>query len=132
MVFDFVELALPDLKTVAEVKLLTRLVEGLIYSHAEAEQHLVYLALDHALEHEGQLKRLHQHHREIDNRLERVHSADTLADARRLLMAALGASREHFNSEERLIFPLVEEKLQEETLTALAQALRQRRMALAS
>jgi hemerythrin-like domain-containing protein len=42
--------------------------------------------------------------------------------ARRLLKAAITATREHFRGEERSVFPLLEKVLQEETLTKLGQS----------
>ena len=50
-VFDHVERSLPGVKQLAHVKELSRMVEGLLRSHAAAEEDLVLLALDHAPEH---------------------------------------------------------------------------------
>jgi hemerythrin-like domain-containing protein len=101
-------------------------IEGMLQRHAEAETHLAYLALDHALAHQGELERMHQDHHEIDARLRSVQSADSVAEARRLLDAALLASREHFQGEERTIFPLLEKVLQHDTLSALGNTWLQR------
>ncbi len=132
VVFDFIELALPDLRTLAEVKLLARLVEALLYGHAEAEENLAYVALDHVLAHEGQLDRLHQDHREIDGRLRGVRTAKEFGEARRLLNAAVLASRVHFDREEEAAFPLMEDALGSETLAELGAAWLERRKALVS
>lgn len=102
------------------------IVEGLLEGHAKTETNLAYLALDHVLEHNGELKRMHQDHHEIDDRLRKVHTANTCAQARRLLKAAIVASREHFQGEERSVFPLLERSLGEETLTALGETWMQR------
>ena len=88
-------------------------------SRAQAETDLAYLALDHVLEHNGELKRMHQEHQEIDDHLRKVHTAKTCAEARRLLKSALTTSREHFRGEERHVFPLLEKSLRPETLAAL-------------
>ena len=84
-VFDQIERVLPSLATPAEVKTMATIVEGLLEGHAKTETNLAYLALDHVLEHDGELKRMHQDHHEIDDRLRRVHTANTCAEARRLL-----------------------------------------------
>jgi hemerythrin-like domain-containing protein len=118
-VFDQIERALPSLTTPAEVSTIAGIVERLLEGHAKTETDLAYLALDHVLEHNGELKRMHQDHHEIDDRLRRVHTARTCAEARRLLKSAIGASRDHFASEEGSAFPLLEKSLQEETLTQL-------------
>jgi len=121
LVFDQIERVLPSLGTPAELRTMASIVEGLLESHARTETNLAYLALDHVLAHNGELKRMHQDHHEIDDRLRRVHTAKTCAEARRLLKVALLASREHFQLEERNVFPLLERALRKETLRALGQ-----------
>jgi hemerythrin-like domain-containing protein len=120
-VFDQIERALPSLTTPAEVKTMANMVEGMLEGHAKSETNLAYLALDHVLAHNGELRRMHQDHQEIDDRLRKVHTASTCAAARRLLKAAIAASREHFAAEERTVFPMLEGALQEDTLTELGQ-----------
>ncbi len=118
-VFDQIERALPSLDTPAAINTMARLVEGLLEGHAKTETNLAYLALDHVLAHKGELKRMHQEHHEIDDRLRKVHTAKTCAEARRLLKSAITASREHFRGEELNVFPLLEKSLQAETLLEL-------------
>jgi hemerythrin-like domain-containing protein len=118
-VFDQIEQGLPSLTTPVEVSTMASLIERLLEGHAKTETNLAYLALDHVLEHNGELKRMHQDHHEIDDRLRKVHTARTCAEARRLLKSAIAASREHFQCEERSVFPLLERSLREETLTEL-------------
>ena len=128
-VFDQIERVLPSLATPAEVQTMASIVEGLLEGHAKTETNLAYLALDHVMEHKGELKRMHQDHDEIDDRLRKVHSASSCAQARRLLKSAIAASREHFRAEERSVFPLLERTLQEETLTELGRDWMQREAA---
>ena len=128
-VFDQIERVLPSLATPAEVQTMARMIEGLLEGHAKTETDLAYLALDHMLEHNGELDHMHQEHHEIDDRLRRVRTAKTCAEARRLLKAAILASREHFRSEERGVFPLLEQSLQEETLAELGKAWLERQAA---
>ena len=131
-VFDQIERVLPSLTTPAEVGTMARIVEGLLEGHAKTETNLAYLALDHVLEHNGELKRMHQDHHEIDDRLRKVHTANTCAEARRLLKMAITASREHFQGEERSVFPLLEKAMHAETLTALGRTWMQRQAVPAS
>ena len=119
-VFDQIERLLPGLKSVAEGKLLSKLVERMLQSHRHTEVGLAYAALDHALADRGELDRLHQDHEEIDTRLRLVQSATQSAEAKRLLLAALRASREHFRHEERAVFPMLEKVLGSDALTELA------------
>ena len=131
-VFDQIERVLPSLATPAEVQTMATIVEGLLEGHAKTETNLAYLALDHVLEHNGERKRMYQDHHEIDERLRNVRTASTCSEARRLLKLAIGASREHFQGEERSVFPLLERSLGEETLTALGETWMQRPAAPAS
>jgi hemerythrin-like domain-containing protein len=124
--FDYVERVLPNLNTLAEVKMLGGLIEALLDGHGDAEENLVYVALDHALDYEGRLDQLHQEHGEIDTRLKRLQAATDLVGARRLLKASLITMREHFLHEEKVVFPVIEKALLQETLTELGHAWRQR------
>ena len=125
-VFDQIERVLPSLSSPVEVRTMASIVEGLLRGHADTETNLAYLALDHVLANNGELKRLHQDHHEIDDRLKRAQSAKTCAEGRHLLKVALLGSREHFQLEERVIFPLLEKVLQPKTLRELGQAWLQR------
>jgi hemerythrin-like domain-containing protein len=131
-VFDQIERALPSLATPAEVQTMARIVEGMLQGHAKTETDLAYLALDHVMEHNGELKRMHQDHHEIDDRLRQVHGASSCAQARRLLKSALQASRDHFRAEERSIFPMLERTLQAKTLNDLGKTWMQRDAAAAA
>jgi hemerythrin-like domain-containing protein len=125
-VFDQIERALPGVTTLTEARMLARLVEGMLESHAGTETELAYLALDHVLQDKGQLDRLHEEHHEIDTSLHLVHLAGDVARARLMLQTALGASRRHFAFEEQSVFPLIESALQSETLAGLAATWMQR------
>jgi hemerythrin-like domain-containing protein len=117
--FDEIDHLLPDLRSVAEVRLLSRLVQGILSHHADVEQHLAFAALDHALAEKGQLNRLYQDHNEIDECLREAALTTDFTEAVRLLKAGLRASREHFRREERSVFPLFEQLFPPEALEAL-------------
>ena len=125
-VFDQIERALSGVTTLTEARILARLVEGMLESHAGTETELAYLALDHVLQDKDQLDRLHEEHHEIDTSLHLVHLAGDVARARLMLQTALGASRRHFAFEEQSVFPLIESALQSETLAGLAATWMQR------
>jgi hemerythrin-like domain-containing protein len=118
-VFDQIERLLSTPKSTAEVKTLASFVEGLLNTHGETETNMAYSALDQALADRGALNRLYQDHHEIDDHLKRVHQTEDPVEARRLLKIALAVTREHFRREEKTVFPLLENTLQSETLTAL-------------
>ena len=83
--FDHMERALTGCGTVAEVRMLAGLVEGLLQHHGATEEHLVYSVLDHVLEERGELDRLHQDHREIDMQLQQMAADKDLPAACRLV-----------------------------------------------
>ena len=109
--FDEIDRLLPDVRTAAEVRLISRLVEGVLSRHAEVEQNLAFAALDHALAEKGELNHLYQDHDEIDACLHHATLAAEFTEAVRFLRAGLKASREHFDREEETIFPLFEKLL---------------------
>ena len=117
--FDVIDHLLPDVQTVAEVRLLSRLVEGVLSRHADVEQNLAYAALDHALAEKGELNQLYQDHEEIDARLQHATLATEFVEAVRFLRAGLKASREHFRREEEMVFPLFEKLFDPAALEAL-------------
>jgi hemerythrin-like domain-containing protein len=117
--FDGIDRLLPDVRTAAEVRLLSRLVEGVLSRHAEVEQNLAFAALDHALAEKGELDHLYQDHEEIDACLHHATLAVELVEAVRFLRAGLKSSREHFDREEKMIFPLFEKLLDSAALEAL-------------
>ena len=118
---DEIERLLPSLGSIAEVRLLSTVVERVLRQHGETETDLAYAALDHVLAEKGELDHLYQDHREIDHNFKQVHSASSLAEAQCLLKKALAASREHFQHEEQVVFPLLERALPGETLIDLGE-----------
>ena len=117
--FNEIDRLLPDVRTVTEVRLLSRLVEGVLSRHADVEQNLAYAALDHALAEKGELNQLYQDHEEIDACLHHATLAEEFTEAMRFLRAGLKASREHFRREEETIFPLFEKLFNPAALEAL-------------
>lgn len=118
-VFEQVERVLSATHSAPEVKLMASVVEGLLSEHGETETNLAYSALDHALADRGTLNRLYQDHHEIDEHFKRVHDATDPAVALRLLKKALAATLDHFQREEKTVFPMLEKTFQPATLWAL-------------
>lgn len=122
--FDEIERALPGVKTLGEIMRLCRLLEGLLHNHGGAETDLAYIAFDHVLKDQNRLTRLNHDHQEIDVVLKEVETIEDLPEARARLKASLNACRIHFNEEERIVFPLIEQTLHHETLLVLGKAWR--------
>jgi hypothetical protein len=120
ILFDEIDSLLPGVRTVNEVRLLSRLVEGVLSHHADVEQNLAFAALDHVLAEKDELRQLHQDHEEIDTCLRDAALATELSEAVKLLKAGLKASRVHFRREEQSVFPLFEKMLAPSSLETLA------------
>jgi hemerythrin-like domain-containing protein len=128
--FDYIESAIPRLKTVGEVKVLAGVLEAALKAHSATEDELLLAPLEHCFEQMGQADIFHEEHEEIDRNLGQIQKARQGAAARKLLMAAVLASRAHFDKEERIVFPLAEKSLSPRTLLNLGNAwARQRELA---
>ena len=125
--FDHIEKTLPRLKTLAEVKSQAATLDALMRPHANTEDDLLIGPLEHCLEQIGQSETFHEEHEEIDARLAEVQKARGPKQARDLLLRAVLRSREHFDKEERVVFPLAERLLKAKTLTNLGDEWMKRR-----
>ena len=121
-VFEQIQRALPGCATLSELRRMAGIVEGLLRPHGETEANLAYVALDQALAERGPVDRLYQDHEEIDSRFHKLQSARDLPEAMRLLTEAVAAMRTHFEHEERVDFPLLEQTLMAETIGQLGTA----------
>jgi hemerythrin-like domain-containing protein len=119
--FDHVEKTAPRLKTLAEIKLLGALLDAITRPHARTEDDLLMGPLEHSLAQIGQSETFHDEHEEIDAMLAAVQKARQFKQARLLLLQVVQYSREHFDKEERIIFPLAEELLKTKTLENLGE-----------
>ncbi len=125
--FDHIEAAVPRLGTLGEVKLLATLVDKVMAPHSKTEDDLFIEPLEHCFEQIGQNETFHAEHRHIEEMLASIQKVRTLADGKKILLAATAASRDHFDKEERIVFPLAERVLKPKTLSALgAEWLRKR------
>jgi hemerythrin-like domain-containing protein len=125
--FDHIEAAVPRLKTLAEVKALATVVEKVHAPHAHIEDDLFMEPLEHCFDQIGQNETFHAEHRRIEEMLAAAIKAKTLKEAKRILLGAMAACREHFDKEERIVFPLAERVLKAKTLSQLGHAWLQRR-----
>jgi hemerythrin-like domain-containing protein len=125
--FDHVEATLPKVRTLAEVKVMARMIESLLEPHSRAEDELLVEPLEHCLAQMGQRENFHHEHEGIETGLSQARSARTLGAARKSLLTAVAASRTHFDKEERILFPLAEKVLKARTLGELGDRFTQRR-----
>mgnify|MGYP003695100769 CR=1 FL=1 len=117
--FDHLEGALPNAATVGEVRAMRDIMTAMLGAHGQVEHSLLLDPLEHCIDHLGQSETFHHEHEEIDRLLEDVTDTDDLDRARRRLLTAVLLAREHFDKEERLVFPLAEKHLTDKTLAEL-------------
>ncbi|MGO8766057.1 MAG: hemerythrin domain-containing protein [Limisphaerales bacterium] len=125
--FDHIEKTVPRLKSLGEIKLLGSLLDAVTRPHAKTEDDLLMGPLEHSLAQIGQSETFHEEHEEIDTMLAAVQKARDFKQARLLLLQAIQFSREHFDKEERIVFPLAEELLKNKTLVELGEEWKKRR-----
>ena len=117
--FDHVEKSAPRLKTLAEVKASAATLKSLLAAHSKTEDDLLIAPLEHCFAQIGQSETFHDEHDEIDRELLAVQKAKSLKAGKVLLLAAIAASRNHVDKEERIVFPMAERVLKAKTLSAL-------------
>lgn len=117
--FDYVERVTPRLRTLAELRALAGLLDAMLEAHGQMEDKLVMEPLEHCLDHLGQNEAIHAEHEHIEAVLAQVRSCRDLKKAKKLMVSAVLISRQHFDREERVIFPLAEKWLKSKTLQTL-------------
>ena len=127
--FDHLEQITPRLKSLPEIKSLSAALEVLMRAHAKTEDDLLVEPLEHCLAQIGQSETFHEEHDEIDGRLVEVQKARSTKQARALLLGVVLRSREHFDKEERIVFPLAERVMKAKTLSSLGDEWMKRREA---
>ena len=125
--FDHVERMAPQLKTLGEIKALAALLEASLKAHSATEDDLLFAPLEHCIEQLGQSETFHDEHEEIDRILGQIQQARQISAARKLLNSVVLASRNHFDKEERFVFPMAEKTLSQQTLAKLGDAWAKRR-----
>jgi hemerythrin-like domain-containing protein len=111
--FDYIEKTAPAMSTLAEVKALSNLMEFMLVAHSQAEDKLLIEPLEPSFSQLGHDEHFHAEHDEINHHLADMRQAQDLDQAKDLLLKAVVGSRKHFDKEERLVFPLAESQLSE-------------------
>ncbi|MGA3181362.1 MAG: hemerythrin domain-containing protein [Verrucomicrobiota bacterium] len=114
-----IETALPGVATLGELRILITIMAGFLHQHGQKEEELLCPALDQMRGARGQMEELTQEHGELDQQIREVAKSMDLSKARQQLGQLIEDVRQHFEHEERDLFPLAEEVLQTDTLAAL-------------
>jgi hemerythrin-like domain-containing protein len=118
-IFDYVERALPGLRTLGEIRTLSAFLGSMLQVHGLMEDELLIEPLEACLCQLAQHENFHEEHEAIEENLRAIQTTRSVADAKRLLLKAVTLSRSHFDKEERIVFPLAEELLSSQTLVFL-------------
>jgi hemerythrin-like domain-containing protein len=102
-------------------------VERVMAPHSETEDELFIGPLEHCFDQIGQKATFHDEHELIGETFTQIRKTVSLAEARRLLLVGITASRKHFNKEERVVFPMAERILKAKTLSDLGHEWMKRR-----
>ncbi len=117
--FDHIEKGVPRLKNLHAVQAVTAVLEGVLEDHGTVENNLLLEPLETSLGQIGHLENFHEEHEVIDLALRNIKSCRSLKNGKTLLLRAVQLSRQHFDKEERVVFPLIEKQLKAKTLAAL-------------
>ena len=129
--FDHLEKAAPELKTLAELKAVTALLQAVLEAHSRTEDDLFIGPMESCFEQIGHRETFHEEHEAIDETLVQIGKATQLKKARDLLQALIVSCRQHFDKEERIVFPMAEQLLKGKTLDELGQTWMDQRKSVA-
>ncbi len=118
-VFGSLNRELPNFKSVEEFHVAARMLLGTLEAHGRAEHELLLPPVEVYLAEVGQLENFHHEDDAIIDNLKATAEASTVDDAKSHLVRALRLATEHFDKEERLVFPLAEKHISESSLHEL-------------
>ena len=107
----------------AQIRGATTVLGAMVDSHATLEDELLFSALEpHLGTDDGPLAVMRTEHAEMARLLEQIEDADDAGQIILWIEEALSAARSHFQKEERVLFPMAQHLLGDETLTRLGRA----------
>jgi hemerythrin-like domain-containing protein len=120
-IFSSVHREMSSFGTVEEFKAVANMLLGTLEAHGKAEHDLLLPPIESYLNDIGHLENFHDEDEAIVDNLRAVSQAGTIKDAKLHLNRALRLAHEHFDKEERLVFPLAEKHISEESLHDLGE-----------
>lgn len=104
-----------------EVAVAVEVPAAALLQHAKVEDELLFPALEAVAGKQGITTAMRAEHVEIDALVARVRSASSLEECLRALDELLEKTREHFEKEEQILFPMIEREIGDTRLEALAE-----------
>lgn len=116
---EHLERATPTAETLAQVQSQMALLSAALDTHARLEDQLLFTALDPYLGPMGPLAVMRMEHDQIESLFGRISQASSLSEAQGLTLQLIHIAQDHFAKEERVLFPMATQILDQETLLEL-------------
>ncbi len=118
-IFASINKEMPHFTKVEEFQAVAKMLLGTLEAHGKAEHDLLLPPIETYLSGIGHLENFHQEDDAIVANLAHTIEASDIDSAKNYLHKALRLASDHFDKEERLVFPLAEQHISEESLHAL-------------
>jgi hemerythrin-like domain-containing protein len=115
--FDLLEQALKAGENLDQIKSKTAMLAVGLISHAHLEDELLFDAMDKTPAGTGPVPIMRREHEVIDHALAGVQQMDDPVQLHKLIKSTLELARKHFGKEEKILFPMANQLLTEESLT---------------
>ena len=120
--FELVEQQLVKNPSRERIQLLAEMLLHLLEKHGQAEHDLLIPPLEPFLHEFGHLENFHNEDDIIIEMLQKIAECDSVELASQILMKTLRLANDHFDKEERFVFPLAEKHISESSLHELGEA----------
>lgn len=120
--FDVVEKQLESNPSIERIQLLAEMLLQLLDKHGQAEHDLLIPPIEPFLHEIGHLENFHSEDDIIIEMLHKIKECDSAELASQILLKTLRMANDHFDKEERFVFPLAEKHISENSLHELGEA----------
>jgi len=120
--FEAVEKQIQEDPSLERIQSLAAMLLHLLEKHGHAEHELLIPPLEPFLHEIGHLENFHHEDDVIIDTLKTLATCDSPELASQILLKTLRLANEHFDKEERFVFPLAEEHISEKSLHELGEA----------
>jgi hemerythrin-like domain-containing protein len=120
--FDQIEALGSSAESTAQIERATMILNAVLLRHANLEEELLFPALERHIGSSGPLAVMRAEHGEIERALEQAEAARNVEEGTARMAQALSLARTHFQKEERVLFPMALQLLEDETLAQLGDA----------
>jgi hemerythrin-like domain-containing protein len=120
--FEVVEKQLENNPSTERIHLLAEMLLHLLEKHGQAEHDLLIPPIEPFLHEIGHLENFHNEDDIIIEMLQKITECDSAELASQMLLKTLRLANDHFDKEERFVFPLAEKHISESSLHELGEA----------